>query len=104
MIDKPDCELCRKIKKSKGKEPDCKQCIGTLQPENQLPFMIFWRVKNQVIIGQSLPLDLKVDVVRAEIAREIESEDRDYCFDLIMAAWQEYAKVIRERYEEKIKR
>jgi hypothetical protein len=41
---------------------------------------------------------------RAEIAREIESEDRDYCFDLIMAAWQEYAKVIRERYEDKIKR
>lgn len=101
MIDKPDCELCRKIKAMKGKKPNCRKCLGVLMDENQLPFMIFWRVKNQVIIGQSLPLDLKIDVLRAEIAREIPGRaDQDYCFDLILAGHKKYLDVIRERHKD----
>ena len=84
----------------KGKEPDCLECVGTLQPENQLPFVIFWRCKNQVIVGTGYPIDLRLDVVRSEIARELsEKDDQDYCLDLITAGFAEYMQRLRDKDE-----
>ena len=98
MLEKPDCDLCRKIKTSKGKEPNCAICLPKLMPENQIPFRIFWRIKNQHIMGEVTPVDLNMAIARNEIARYIKNDaDQDYCFDLIYAAYVAYVLNIRER-------
>ena len=102
MVEKPDCDLCRKIKKAKGKEVDCLKCLGELQQENVIPFQLFWRLKNQVIMGPTYPVDIRMDIARAEIARVIKGpDDQDYCLDLITVGFSAYIKKIKELQEEK---
>ena len=100
MVGRPDCQLCKKIKRAVGKEPDCIACTGTLMPENELIFLIFWRVKNQVIMTQTVPLDMRLDIVRSEVARYLHDTDsQDYCLDLITHGFNRYLQTIRDKQE-----
>lgn len=42
-------------------------------------------------MGMSGPIDIRIDILRMEIAREIKNhEDQQYCFDMIYAVYRNY--------------
>jgi hypothetical protein len=68
-------------------------------PENRIPFEIFWLVKNQHIMGPAGPIDLKIDILLNEIERR-KVDDKQWCFDLVYAAYLAYLDTIKEKMEE----
>ena len=49
LVNKPDCEACKKLKELYSKEPDCAECMPELLPENTDAIRIWGLVKDQVI-------------------------------------------------------
>jgi len=48
-------------------------------------------------MGMNGPVDMRIDIARNEIARHIqESDDQDYCLDLIQAGVAGYLETIKE--------
>jgi hypothetical protein len=102
LVEKPDCELCKKVKAQNNKKPDCKSCLGYLEPENELPLRLFWRLKGQLIMGMGGPVDMRVDIFRSEIARHITNpDDQEYCMDLLQAGMGSYIEAIRKQQGDK---
>jgi hypothetical protein len=98
-LSKPDCRLCKKLLSGKDKKPKCGKCLPDLMPENKVLFEIFWLVKNQHIMGPGGPIDLKIDILHSEIERR-HIDDKQWCFDLVYAAYLSYLDDIKERLNE----
>lgn len=96
MAEKPDCSLCRKIKAINGKSPECEKCLGTLMPENAIPFALFWSLRHQLVMGPAGPIGLRIDIARAEVSRVVRGDsEQDYCLALIMAGCDAYLEKLR---------
>jgi hypothetical protein len=51
-------------------------------------------------MGPSLPVGLRIDIARSEIARVIQPEDQDYCLELLQAAFASYLEAVRNKADE----
>ena len=98
MLEKPDCGQCRKLKAMKGKQTRCDLCIPHLWPENEIPASVFSLVQSQHIMGFNGPVDMKIDVARAEIARMVTNpEEQDLCLYLVRQAYRDCLERMRAK-------
>jgi len=96
-MDKPDCGLCRATHEAfDGGEPNCSECIPALFVENQIPAKIFIKCRDQHIMGFDGPVALRCESVFHWMDYYgVRHEDRDYCFSLVNAAYNNVLKKMR---------
>lgn len=109
---KPNCDSCRKRFKGFGKEPDCRNCVPSLLPENENLYEIFSIVRTQCIstqIGKHTQIDLNIGILKDIFDMyDVENTDRPYLisrlkklFSIVMnKRCNDYLKEINKKAEQ----
>jgi hypothetical protein len=72
--------------------------LPDLWPENDIPLKIFMRVRYQHIMGPGGPVALAHEPVFRWFEKYgVSTEDEDFCFDLVMAAYDEQMIFIKRK-------
>ena len=90
------CDKCEKLHEGWGKEPNCKNCIPTLFPENREAVRVYIICQDQMIMSMSGPVSLDISAI--EIAMErCRVRDKNKTFHQVIKLGQHFIGKMREK-------
>ena len=88
MMDKPDCNLCRKV--YGDDPPPCADCVPPLKKESELLMKIFYLTRSQIGVNNASVFQI--------IERYVSGFERqEYCFEVLQAVSAEVNAFVAER-------